>query len=370
MHSQPRANLSKAVTRRFLLFLLSLALFGADDKFEGVSRIVAVGDVHGDYDQFVGILRSAGIINARNKWTGGKAFLVQTGDVVDRGPASMKVMDLLMDLEKQAPKAGGRVIPMLGNHECMNMYGDLRYVSAAEYKAFATADSEQIRNAYMESEKVPDTPAVRKQWLEEHPIGWVEHRVAFSEKGKYGKWLRTNKAVVQVNDLLFLHGGISPKYVAYTREEINARVEKELGDFNLLKDGMVIDEFGPFWYRGLAQLPEPELTPHVDQVLKNQGVAHIVIGHTPTTGAVMPRFGGKVVMIDVGMSKVYGGPQACLIIEGGKLQAMHRGKLLPLPVGQDDIMAYLKAAAALDPQPSPLDRIIKSGTVSASREDK
>lgn len=347
-----------------------MALFAADDKFEGVSRIVAVGDVHGDYDQFIGILRSAGVINNKNKWIGGKTFLVQTGDVVDRGPASMKVMDLLMDLQKQAPKTGGRVIPMLGNHECMNLYGDLRYVSPAEYKAFATGDSEPIRNAYMESEKVPDDPAVRKQWLEEHPLGWVEHRVAFSAKGKYGKWLRTNKALVQVNDILFLHAGVSPKYVAYSREEINTRVEKELADFNLLKDGMVIDDMGPFWYRGLAQLPEPDIAPHVDQVLKNQGVNHIVIGHTPTLGAVMPRFGGKVVMIDVGISKYYGGPQACLVVEGEKIQAMHRGKLLPLPMGKDDMIAYLKAAAALDPQPSPLEKMIRSGGVLETKDDK
>ena len=49
-------------------------------------RIVAVGDIHGAFDQFVAILRAAGIIDNRNRWSGKKAVLVQTGDVLDRVP--------------------------------------------------------------------------------------------------------------------------------------------------------------------------------------------------------------------------------------------------------------------------------------------
>ncbi len=103
--------------RRFLpLFLLVLAAAPAvaQDTFKGVQRIVAIGDVHGDYDQFVSLLRTAGLIDGENKWTGGKTHLVQVGDVVDRGPASRKVMDLLMELEKQAKEAGGRVTRFSG----------------------------------------------------------------------------------------------------------------------------------------------------------------------------------------------------------------------------------------------------------------
>ncbi len=73
----------------------------------GGDRVVAVGDVHGDYEQLAAVLRSAKIINDQGNWTGGKTHLVQTGDVVDRGPDSRKAMDLLMRLEKQAAEAGG-----------------------------------------------------------------------------------------------------------------------------------------------------------------------------------------------------------------------------------------------------------------------
>src|SRR5262245_19810729 len=80
-------------------------------------RVVAVGDVHGAFDPFVSILRAANLIDARNRWSGGKAVLVQTGDVVDRGADSRKALDLLRKLEGEARRAGGAVYPLLGNHE-------------------------------------------------------------------------------------------------------------------------------------------------------------------------------------------------------------------------------------------------------------
>ena len=124
-------------------FLLALVVFltipvapAAQDAWSGVERIVAVGDVHGDYEQFVKLLRGAGLLDKESKWAGGKAHLVQTGDVPDRGARSRDVMDLLMKLEKQAKKAGGYVHALIGNHEAMNMYGDLRYVHVGEFAAF------------------------------------------------------------------------------------------------------------------------------------------------------------------------------------------------------------------------------------------
>jgi DNA-binding PadR family transcriptional regulator len=65
-------------------------------------RVVAIGDVHGAHDQFVAILRSAGLIDRRDRWVGGRARLVQTGDILDRGSDSKKVIDLLRRLERDA----------------------------------------------------------------------------------------------------------------------------------------------------------------------------------------------------------------------------------------------------------------------------
>src|SRR5439155_828335 len=81
----------------------------------------------------VSILQHAGLIDAQHHWTGGKATLVQVGDLLDRGPKPREVMDLVMSLEKEAAKAGGRVVSLLGNHEMMNIMGDLRYVTPGNY---------------------------------------------------------------------------------------------------------------------------------------------------------------------------------------------------------------------------------------------
>jgi len=101
--------------------------------------------------------------------------------------------------------------------------------------------------------------------------------------------------------------------------------------------------------------------PRVATALAAHGVNHVVIGHTPTAGAVFPRFGGKVLLIDVGLAAYYGGRQACLLLENGELFAIHRGKRLRLPTGGDDedLLRYLEQAASLDPQPSPLSSVIE-----------
>ena len=106
------------------------------------ARIVAVGDLHGDYDAWEAIARGAGLVDAKGRWTGGKTTLVQLGDVPDRGPDSLKIIHQLMKLQREASRSGGKVIAMVGNHEAMNMTGDLRYVHPGEYRAFTGSQSE------------------------------------------------------------------------------------------------------------------------------------------------------------------------------------------------------------------------------------
>jgi hypothetical protein len=348
------------------VLLSQLPLRAADDEFPQPSRIVAVGDVHGDFAQFTSILRSAGIVDAKNKWSGGNTHLVQLGDIPDRGADTRKIVEFLMDLEKQARKAKGMVHLLIGNHEAMNVYGDLRYVIPEEYAAFASRDDEYRAAAWEAHEAElkqvkPDalTPEYKAKWNAERPKGFFEHRVAFSRGGKFYKWIIGHNAALKVGDTLFVHGGISPKYVETERSAINKQIIEELTDFNKLPGGMAMDDEGPLWYRGLAQDEESTLSAHVDAVLAKHGVKRIVIGHTPTAGAVLPRFGGKVIAADVGLSKAYGARLACVLIENGKVSAIHRGKTIPLPEpGLGPLIQYLETAAALDPAPSPLAALI------------
>jgi TPR repeat protein len=331
------------------------------DSWSGVERIVAVGDLHGDFEQCVTVLESAGLIDDNGNWIGGKTHLVQTGDIVDRGPDSRKIMDLLMKLEPQAKAAGGGVHALLGNHEAMDMYGDLRFVSPGEFAAFRPGDSATPQNAYPESRAAlttPATPVANPAAFTTHrPSGFEEHRAAFSPEGEYGKWLAGHNTVIKIDDTLFVHGGISPKFVSWGMDEINRRVRDELHDLGLLHGGIVTAQDGPLWYRGLAEGDEKQLEPLVDAILANYGVKRIVIGHSFANSAITPRFGGKVILIDIGLSRIYDNISrlACLLIENGQIYALHHGQKLELPKDSGpDMLRYLKQCAALDPRPSPL----------------
>ena len=101
----------------FMLILFSTLLVNgpADAKakkvddyhWTGVERVVAIGDLHGDYGQYIKVMESAGLIGKNGKWTGGKTHLVQTGDITDRGDDSRKIIDHLVKLKKQANRKGG-----------------------------------------------------------------------------------------------------------------------------------------------------------------------------------------------------------------------------------------------------------------------
>lgn len=355
--------------RSLAVLFLALALpLPAQDSWTGVERVLAVGDVHGDADQLLETLRSADLADAAGNWTGGKAHLVQTGDVLDRGPDSRKALDLLMKLERQARDAGGRVHCLIGNHEAMILTGDYRYLSEGEVAAFRDADSEKTREEEYAAHVKGLPPggvdaAYRRQWEARHPLGMVEFRRAFGPSGLYGKWIRGRDAVVRVDRTLFLHGGIGPKYADWTIRRINEQVRAELADPTRLPGGIVQDDEGPLWYRGLARQDAKFLEAHVRKILAAHECDRIVIAHTTTSGAVLSRFDGRVILIDIGMSKWYDprGKVACLRIDQGRPAALHRGRRLDLPRDDGkDLLRYLKEAAALDPAPSPLQRDVEA----------
>ena len=309
-----------------------VALGAASCGIDGVERIVAIGDAHGAYDRYVGILRTAGLIDDRQRWSGGRAHLVQVGDLLDRGADSRKILDLLRRLERDASSKKGAVHVLLGNHEVMRMIGDLRYVSAGEYQAFVTRDSEDLRQRVVESAKAADPEAPPLDL----PLGSVELQIAFSPRGDYGRWFRTLDAVAKINGVLFLHGGISPAVAATPCDEINATIRRELtaSPSPAPQEMLATREDGPLWYRGLAQEPD-EFAPQVDAILAAQGARAIVVGHTVSpTGRIRVRFGGKVFQIDTGMNPDYvrGGRASALEIAAGRFTAIYEDRREPLDV--------------------------------------
>jgi hypothetical protein len=206
-------------------------------------RIVAIGDIHGAYPQFVAILTKAGLIDAQQKWIGGRTTFVQTGDYTDRGAGVKQVLDLLMLLEQRARSGGGQANVLLGNHEVMNIVGDFRDVTPDIVKAFADAKSESRReSAWKQYEsmvegrrKVRTTlpnayQQTRESWMAAHPPGWLEYREALGPRGRYGRWLRGKPVAASIGGTIFMHAGISPDQPA-TVEMVNTRARDEMARF-------------------------------------------------------------------------------------------------------------------------------------------
>jgi hypothetical protein len=360
-----------------LLWILALLTLGGVSQaaVETASpRLVAVGDIHGDYDALVAILEEARVIDSHGRWGGGETVLVQTGDFLDRGPGVREIMDLLMTLEGQAEEQGGQVVVLLGNHEMMNLIGDWRDVGAQAYRGFADENSEQRRqDAYQDYVALSRrrsrvlkkiTEESEQEWMKAHPLGFSEYHESLGPQGHYGRWLRDRPAAVRIEDSIFLHGGIHPELRSLTLEEINQRIRREIETFDAstaqmiqlnlilpfsnLQEVMAVaqaelkrlqgdgsssqeQEFvqvlegllqfgnwlsvhpdGPLWFRGFAQWSEQEGRQHLKGLLESYQVTRFVVGHTPQLpGGIQARFGGGVLLIDTGMlSSFYPGGRA------------------------------------------------------------
>lgn len=299
-------------------------------------RIVAVGDLHGDYAAWIDIARDAGLVDSANRWIGGRTVLVQTGDITDRGPDSLKIIRHLQKLEGEAKAAGGRVIVLLGNHEAMQVTGDFRYVTPGEYAAFADRGSKARRDAafdanakaiidfYRQRDRSLSPKAIRAEWVTTNPLGKVEYVAAWSPSGELGRWAATLPAVAKVGDTLFVHGGISAKFALVPLSEINRRARAALIAGDASDEAIINDPMGPLWYRGLvtrAGAPaagRPTMVAELDGSLLGHAAKRMVIGHTPDIKGIGFLHGGKLIQIDTGISRYYGGKLGWLEILGDR----------------------------------------------------
>jgi hypothetical protein len=201
------------------------------------------------------VLRAANVLDASDAWVGGDTVVVQLGDLIDRGAAMASAFDFVMALESKAAAAGGQFVSLLGNHEVMNLVGDLRYVAPASYAELADAGSEKRQaKAWREFEKWQEQRAIargevpppsdgeeKKAWLAAHPPGLVEHREAFAPAGKYGRWLRSRRALLVEQGTLFVHGGVAPTRIGTSLDEIDRQVHQEIARFDELRARLVAD---------------------------------------------------------------------------------------------------------------------------------
>lgn len=329
-------------TALFLLVLIAPAALPAQDRWTDLERIVAIGDLHGDFGQYEKLLKLNNLVDDRLHWQGSRTHLVQLGDVPDRGADSLQIIRHLMQLQKEASRAGGVVHALIGNHEAMNVLGDLRYVSPGEFATLVTRKSVRLQKDYLakvlayrirnDPALANDQPALLDELKKQYPPGYVEHRVLWQPGGDIAKWVAGNPAVIRINRTLFCHGGINPHTDLLPIDDINSTISAILGNPGAAPDNLATREDGPLWYRGLTDSDETTDIEAVDRMLAFYDVDRIVIAHTPTKGQIVARFGGKVIMADTGISAFYGGHLVNLVIEGSTLYSQTTAGRERLPI--------------------------------------
>ncbi len=409
---------------RILTLLVTFTLLPlacADEwRVDGADRIVAISDIHGAFSAMVETLQQADVIDDKKGWSGGTTHLVIVGDILDRGPKSRAAMDLLMRLEEEAHAAGGAVHVLIGNHESMNMIGDLRYVSKAEYAAFADDETAEERDrwftAYEKRYAGGTSPEVlRKKFNEQFPAGFFALRRAFRPDGKYGRWLLAKPVIVVVNGTAFVHGGLSPLVEKLGLDGVNGRLKSELTTYvdalqvltkaevllstdshydtgavlnaylpaldekpavldaiavaRRLGQSDLFDSDGPLWYRGSVSCGELIEEHRLLAALAALGADRVVVGHTPTPNRrVLQRFDGRLIEVDTGMLNFYyKGSGNALILDGNAVSV----------VNQSGVDTYSPIehprGASMRPDnmsPEALQRLLENGEILSQQADQ
>ncbi|RKP04677.1 Metallo-dependent phosphatase-like protein, partial [Thamnocephalis sphaerospora] len=263
-------------------------------------RIVAVGDLHGDFGNTINVFHMAGIIDAKKHWAGGNhTVFVHTGDVVDRGPDTIQLYALMERLKREASEAGGRVVQVLGNHELMNLSDDYRYVTREDIASFG---------------------------------GLAARRRAWRADGSIGQRLFQLHLVHRVGDSVFAHGGINEDWATKGVHEINQMTTAQLPPYVAEEDPWlryhgwpIFGSEGPAWYRGFALGNEAVICPLLSRALRKLKAKRMIVGHTwQDSGRVLSRCNGRFFVIDVGISAAYGGFQGALeVMPDGTVTAIY-----------------------------------------------
>jgi hypothetical protein len=285
---------------------------GADDvRVTATAPIFVVADTHGEFEILAQVLIRHRVIDDQLRWSFGRGQLVFLGDVFDRGAHQTEILWLIYSLEAGARKARGAVHFVLGNHESMVLLGDLRYLNP-KYAQAATL------------------------------LGVGSYRELFGVDSVLGQWLRGRPALLKLNDLLCVHGGISPELVdrGLTLAQANATLRAVLNDpgaadLDRERAGFLLGQNGPLWYRGYfagQAGASAAAADDIGRIRQHFGVGRILVGHT-TVSTMTPLYGGQVIAVQVYPRRAANGAvtfEALLIRNGKLLRAKPDGSTEPL----------------------------------------
>ncbi len=277
-------------------------------KYRTDEKIFVISDVEGDFDKFIAILIKNDVITSNLSWSFGKGHLVLLGDFFDRGTDVTALLWLCYKLENEAESNGGKVHFILGNHELMNIQGDARYVDE-KYLALAN-------------------------------ILQIPYEDLYGLNTELGRWLRSKNVIEIINDILFVHAGVSPRFASNkeniesinnnTRLALHKPGEDFYDDNGYSKDDKLsayIDSESPLWYRGYFRdhkkgLYKQATQSDISAICKFYGVNRIVVGHT-VVDEISSYYEGKVLNIDVLRKRKIGeNKPSALLIEKNKYYAV------------------------------------------------
>ena len=266
------------------------------------ARLVAMGDIHGDYDAMMQALRIAEVVDDDGSWVGGDTWVVQTGDQLDRGDQERRILDELPRLADEAWEAGGALIALNGNHEAMNVELDLRYVTEGGFAEFADLAPDEL-----DSE------------LESYPEEERGRVFAFRPGGPYAMQLGGRNIAVIVGDTAFVHGGLNPSHAERGLERMNDEVQEWMraeDDWPWILDGD-----GPLWIRDYSDETGDDECDQLEQSLDILGIRRLVVGHT-IQDSINAACDEQVWRVDVGMAAYYGGWPEVLEIRGDDVEVI------------------------------------------------
>lgn len=271
------------------------------DEYAMPSKLLVLSDIEGNFKGFKSILIGNKVIDEQLRWRFGKNHLVLLGDFFDRGTNVTECLWLIYKLEEEAEKQGGKVHFILGNHELMNLKGQLKYVRA---KYTAHADTLQLDYS---------------KW--------------YNRDSELGRWLRTKNSVEKIGDLLFVHAGIRKDFPReYTIQQINENIRTGIDktpEGKSSKEDIFLGNDGPLWYRAIAA--EKERQEEVEATLAQFKAEKMIIGHT-VMKEIKYLYNGKVIAIDLDHQKNSDeGRMFALWIEDGRFYMVdHRANRRPL----------------------------------------
>lgn len=342
----------------------ALAAQPADEKpwgdvqcvFEQPNRVVVVGDVLGEHERFVELLRSMDLIDEDGHWSGGDAHLVQLGNLFGQNAGAEDVNRLMMRLDSEARQAGGRVHSLLGDTDFMVLSATLGPLDPAVYSHMdRDSDAEALRRLIeRKCEQLVDDMRARgideaqfDTLLAQHADvmrrtfgpGAATYYETLTPKTEYGRWLRGRNAVVKIGDIVYSHGGVSADYARTPLKEINDQVRRRLWNEDIWVPVHVKNDItGPLWWRELSLRREGEVYDLLEWLAWALDARAQVVGHSPTDG---PLKRGRAIFVD---SRVFyyrrvpnarpSGELAALEIKGDEFR-MHQGDevetLIPPP---------------------------------------